>query len=224
MPSRTCRLSIAGRQARPRIGGRNGASSAQARVVDEVSVQGWLPFSSLESCRWGYGNPLCPHGLGLPGIGQGDQQIGNLCVPAAQPRAAAITAFANPKGPPLGNACPRGQRAGRRDGDPPAAPRQSRPPIARQGDCAAICPEGRGVDQRQMQPFAAGQRMAASFFSERLFEQIRLHADASIHPLQPPVLVLKGFHLADHGGICHPAGFCVAKAREGMPPYFARHL
>jgi hypothetical protein len=33
------------------------------RVVDDVSVQGWLPFSSLESCRWGYGNPLCPHGL-----------------------------------------------------------------------------------------------------------------------------------------------------------------
>ena len=28
MPSKTCRLSIAGRQARPRIGGRNGASSA----------------------------------------------------------------------------------------------------------------------------------------------------------------------------------------------------
>jgi hypothetical protein len=35
-----------------------------SRVVDDVSVQGWLPFSSLESCRWGYGNPLCPHGLG----------------------------------------------------------------------------------------------------------------------------------------------------------------
>jgi hypothetical protein len=31
MPSRTCRLLIEGRRARPRIGGRNGASSAQAR-------------------------------------------------------------------------------------------------------------------------------------------------------------------------------------------------
>ena len=64
MPSRICRLLIEGRRARPRIGGRNGASSAQARVVDEVSVQGWLPFSSLASCRCRYGNPLCPHGLG----------------------------------------------------------------------------------------------------------------------------------------------------------------
>jgi hypothetical protein len=63
IPSRTRRLSIEGQHARPRSDGRNGASSAQARVVDEVSVQGWLPISSLESCRWGYGYPLCPHGL-----------------------------------------------------------------------------------------------------------------------------------------------------------------
>ncbi|MFT5870706.1 MAG: hypothetical protein ACI8TF_002834, partial [Paracoccaceae bacterium] len=28
----------------------------------------------------------------------------------------------------------------------------------------------------------------------------------------------------NHGRICYPAGFCKAKAREGMPPYFDRHL
>ncbi|MFT5949490.1 MAG: di/tricarboxylate transporter, partial [Paracoccaceae bacterium] len=33
------------------------------RVVDEVSIQSWLPFSSLESRSRRYGNPLCPHGL-----------------------------------------------------------------------------------------------------------------------------------------------------------------
>ncbi|MFT5948474.1 MAG: anti-sigma-K factor RskA, partial [Paracoccaceae bacterium] len=32
-------------------------------VVDEVSIQSWLPFSSLESRSRRYGNPLCPHGL-----------------------------------------------------------------------------------------------------------------------------------------------------------------
>jgi transposase len=74
MPSRICRLSIAGRRARLRIGGRNGASSAQARVVDDVSVQGRFPFSSLASCRWRYGNPFCPHGLAgtLVGAEQGN--------------------------------------------------------------------------------------------------------------------------------------------------------
>jgi hypothetical protein len=67
-------LSIAGRRARLRIGGRNGASSAQARVVDEVSVQGRFPFFSLASCRWRYGNPLCPRGLAgtLVGAEQGN--------------------------------------------------------------------------------------------------------------------------------------------------------
>jgi hypothetical protein len=70
----------------------------------------------------------------------------------------------------------------------------------------------------------ARQWMADLLFSERLFEQIRLHAEVRDHALQASVVVLERLHLADHGRVCHPAGFCFAKAREGMPPYFARHL
>jgi hypothetical protein len=44
--------------------------------------------------------------LGLPGVGQPDQQIGDLVVLATRLRAVAITAFADPEG-----------SAGRRDAD-----------------------------------------------------------------------------------------------------------
>jgi hypothetical protein len=66
--------------------------------------------------------------------------------------------------------------------------------------------------------------MADLLFSKGFLEQISLHAQVSVRPFQPTVLFFHRFHLADHGRICYPAGFCKAKAREGMPPYFARHL
>ena len=66
--------------------------------------------------------------------------------------------------------------------------------------------------------------MALLLFSKGFLQQISLHAEVRIHPLQPAVLFLHSFHLADHGRICHPAGDCRAICREGMPPYFARHL
>ncbi|MFT5869944.1 MAG: hypothetical protein ACI8TF_002057, partial [Paracoccaceae bacterium] len=42
--------------------------------------------------------------------------------------------------------------------------------------------------------------------------------------LETPVLVFECLGLGNHGRICYPAGLCKAKAREGMPPYCARHL
>ena len=42
--------------------------------------------------------------------------------------------------------------------------------------------------------------------------------------LETPVLVFKGLHLANHRRIYYPAGDCIAICREGIPPYFDRHL
>ena len=46
--------------------------------------------------------------------------------------------------------------------------------------------------------------MADLLFSKSFLEQIRLHAQVRIHPLQPAVLIFHGFHLADQRRI-HPA-------------------
>jgi hypothetical protein len=48
--------------------------------------------------------------------------------------------------------------------------------------------------------------MAASLFSKHFLEQIGLHAEVRKHALQAPILVLKGFHLAEHRRI-HAAVF-----------------
>jgi len=51
--------------------------------------------------------------------------------------------------------------------------------------------------------------MALSLFSKSFLEQIRLHAEVSIHPLQPAVLVFDSLHLADqrriHAAILRPS-------------------
>ncbi|EJF90358.1 hypothetical protein MEG_01125 [Bartonella tamiae Th307] len=48
-----------------------------------------------------------------------------------------------------------------------------------------------------------GVEMAASLFSKRLLEQLVLRAHLGIYLLQPPVLIFKCLHLADHRRI-HP--------------------
>ena len=50
------------------------------------------------------------------------------------------------------------------------------------------------------------------------------HTHLSIHPLETAILLGHVRHLGDQGRIYHPAGFCCAKAREGMPTNLARHL
>jgi len=59
-------------------------------------------------------------------------------------------------------------------------------------------------------------------FSKGFPQQACLHAQVGTHPLHPPVLVFQSLHPADQRRICYPAGFCKAKAREGVPPYFTR--
>ncbi|MFT7392189.1 MAG: hypothetical protein ACI9ZH_002426, partial [Paracoccaceae bacterium] len=58
--------------------------------VDDVSVQGGLPFFSLESSRCSCGNPLCPHGLGLAGpicrLGKRKSQHSWVDVSSVKPR------------------------------------------------------------------------------------------------------------------------------------------
>ena len=46
--------------------------------------------------------------------------------------------------------------------------------------------------------------MADLLFSKGFLQQIRLHSQVGIHPLQQTVLFLNGIHLADQGRI-HPA-------------------
>src|SRR5690606_29445871 len=48
---------------------------------------------------------------------------------------------------------------------------------------------------------ALGAVMAASFFSESFLQQVGLHAQVGIHPLQSSVLFLQSLHLAHHRGI-----------------------
>ena len=43
--------------------------------------------------------------------------------------------------------------------------------------------------------------MADLFFSKGFFQQISLHAEIRIHPLQSTVLIFHGLHLADQGRI-----------------------
>jgi hypothetical protein len=64
--------------------------------------------------------------------------------------------------------------------------------------------------------------MAASFFSERLFEQVSLHAEVGIHLLQPSLAI----SLEPVAVVGSPSSRAVIWLiiDASMPPYLARHL
>src|SRR5690606_38057417 len=68
--------------------------------------------------------------------------------------------------------------------------------------------------------------MAASFFSESFLQQVGLHAQVGIHPLQSSVLFLQSLHLAHHRGI-HTAilrtPFVKTGSADAMLPAQLRH-
>src|SRR5690606_34224288 len=73
---------------------------------------------------------------------------------------------------------------------------------------------------------ALGAEMAASFFSESFLQQVGLHAQVGIHPLQSSVLFLQSLHLAHHRGI-HTAilrtPFVKTGSADAMLPAQLRH-
>src|SRR5690606_17429779 len=73
---------------------------------------------------------------------------------------------------------------------------------------------------------ALGAEMAASFFPESFLQQVGLHAQVGIHPLQSSVLFLQSLHLAHHRGI-HTAilrtPFVKTGSADAMLPAQLRH-
>src|SRR5690606_8017600 len=73
---------------------------------------------------------------------------------------------------------------------------------------------------------ALGAEMAPSFFSESFLQQVGLHAQVGIHPLQSSVLFLQSLHLAHHRGI-HTAilrtPFVKTGSADAMLPAQLRH-
>lgn len=99
---------------------------------------------------------------------------------------------------------------------PLGAPRHSRPSGARKAIAKQSAERVSAPLHGKCMHLPSDQRMADLLFSQRLLEQISLHAEDCKHSLQPQVFVLKGLHPADYGCV-HVAVFCAPFVETRAP-------